>query len=128
MKKISAAILLTLYIAFSSGVIINLHYCMDRYDSFQLGAAKSDVCSKCGMHKSDANKCCNDEVKIFKIDNDQQVAGLNYKFTSPESACEFRPFENSVILPGNNFSFFINDHSPPISKQDTYLLNCVFRI
>jgi len=101
---------------------------MDRYDSFQLGAAKSDVCSKCGMHKSDANKCCNDEVKIFKIDNDQQVASLNYKFTSPETAIEFRPVENMVVLLNNNHSFFINDHSPPVCTQDIYLQNCVFRI
>ena len=127
MKKISATILLSLYIAFSSGVIINLHYCMDRVDSFQLGAAKSEICSKCGMHKTDSNGCCHDVIKIIKVDNDQQVSGLNYKFSSPAPEFVMYPVENTVI---HTCSYSISgiNQSPPISMQDTYLQNCVFRI
>ena len=128
MKKISGAILLTLYLAFSSGVIINLHYCMDRFDSMKLGTSASDVCGKCGMHKSDANQCCNDEVKVFKIDDDQQVTGLNYKFPALDIVTNTYPDESTVNPAGNHYSSLTNNHSPPLSSQDTYLQNCVFRI
>src|SRR5215203_1085908 len=81
MKKGIAAILLVLYVAFSSGVVISFHYCMDSFDSLQLGASKFEVCGKCGMHVEDASGCCNDEVKIFKIQDDQQTSAINFKFS-----------------------------------------------
>lgn len=101
---------------------------MDRFDSFQLGASKSEVCGKCGMHKSDADKCCNDEVRIFKIDDDQQVSGMNYKFPVAESVIVHHPVENTTFSPDNKYSLLNNNHSPPLNKQGTYLYNCVFRI
>lgn len=101
---------------------------MDRYDSFQLGAAKSEVCGKCGMHKTDANKCCNDEVKIFKIDDEQLLSGMNYKFPVAESDIVHHAVENTGYSPHNNYSLLYNIHSPPLNEQDTYLHNCVFRI
>ena len=85
MKKGIAAILLVLYVAFSSGVVINYHYCMDSFDSVQFGANKSDYCGVCGMHKSEGNECCKDEVKIFKIQDDQQTCAISFKFTSPDA-------------------------------------------
>ena len=128
MKKGIAAILLVLYVAFSTGVVISFHYCMDDLDSLQLGTAKTEMCGKCGMHKDDANACCNDEVKIFKIQDDQQTAAIGFKFSAPDAlapvfaTCEKAEFDNSTHL------LYRNNHSPPLNKQDTYLQNCVFRI
>jgi len=128
MKKGIAAILVTLYFAFSTGVVINLHYCMERFDSLQIGATKSDVCGKCGMHTDSSNGCCHDQVKIFKITDDQLFAGLNYQFTAPVA------INNSSTLFADEPLFntvkhaVFNNHSPPLSEQDTYLQNCVFRI
>ena len=128
MKRFSAAILLVFYLAFSSGLVINLHYCMNRFDSIKLGISKSDVCGKCGMHTTDANKCCGDEVKIFKIDDDQQTSTVTFSFKAP--APDLTPIyilNTEIVQPGiNNSSFYF--HPPPLSRQDTYLQNCVFRI
>ena len=55
---------------------------MDDFDSAQFGANKSDYCGVCGMHKSESNECCKDEVKIFKIQDDQQASAINFKFAS----------------------------------------------
>ena len=128
MKKGIAAILLVLYVAFSSGVVINFHYCMDDFDSAQFGANKSDYCGVCGMHKSEANECCKDEVKIFKIQDDQQTAAINFKFSSPDAVVADLPLWNETPLVRSTHQLFLHTHSPPLGKQDTYLQNCVFRI
>ena len=128
MKKSIASILLILYVAFSSGVVINYHYCMDSFDSVQFGANKSDYCGVCGMHKSKGNECCKDEVKILKIQDDQQTSGISFKFSSPDAIVATLPVWNETCLVGSTDQLFLHTHSPPLSKQDTYLQNCVFRI
>jgi hypothetical protein len=128
MKKSIAAILLVLYVAFSSGVVISFHYCMDSFDSLQLGAKKSDYCGMCGMHKTEGNECCKDEIKIFKIQDDQQTSAISFKFSAPDAVITELPIWNEVSLINSTPELFLNNHSPPLSKQDTYLQNCVFRI
>ncbi len=128
MKKGIATILLVLYVAFSTGVVISFHYCMNDLDSLQLGAAKTEICGKCGMHQEDANACCNDEVKIFKIQDDQQVSAISFKFSAPDAVITQLQVwdEASFVTPAHQV--FSDNHSPPLNKQDTYLQNCVFRI
>jgi hypothetical protein len=128
MKKGIAAILLVLYVAFSSGVVISFHYCMDSFDSLQLGAKKSDYCGMCGMHKTEGNECCKDEIKIFKIQDDQQTSAISFKFSAPDAVITELPIWNEGSLINSTPELFLNNHSPPLSKQDTYLQNCVFRI
>ena len=128
MKKSIASILLILYVAFSSGVVISFHYCMDSFDSVQLGDKQSDYCGVCGMHKSEQNECCKDEVKIFKIQDDQQTAASNFKFSAPDVIVATLPVWNESFLVRPTYQLFLTTHSPPLSKQDTYLQNCAFRI
>ena len=128
MKKGIAAILLTFYFAFSSGIVINLHYCMNRFDSSKLGAGKSEICGKCGMHTDALNGCCHDEIKVIKIQDDQQVFAIGFRFTPQAGIAENVSFYISDILFGSNKDFTLSNHSPPLDKQDVYLVNCVFRI
>jgi hypothetical protein len=128
MKQSAATILLTIYFAFSTGLVVNLHYCMDRFDSMQIGAAKSEVCGKCGMHTTESNGCCHDAVKILKIDDDQLTGGYHFKFQTAIAANTPVYFQVESLLVNAGFKILQNNHSPPISKQDTYLQNCVFRI
>ena len=128
MKKSIASILLLLYVAFSSGVVISFHYCMDSFDSLQLGASEFEVCGNCGMHKEDSSGCCNDEVKILKIQDDQQSPAVHFKFAVPDAMITTLPDFYKIIYTGSTHRLFLNNHSPPLSYQDTYLQNCVFRI
>jgi len=128
MKKGIASILLVLYLAFSTGVVISFHYCMNDLDSLQLGAAKTEVCGKCGMHQEDGNACCNDEVRIFKIQDDQQLSAISFKFSTPDAVVTQLPVWEEISFTTSSHQLFLNNHSPPLSKQDTYLQNCVFRI
>jgi hypothetical protein len=128
MKKGIAAILLLLYVAFSSGVVISFHYCMDSFDSLQLGASDFEVCGKCGMHKEDSNACCNDEIKIFKIQDDQQSPTVYFKFAAQDAMITTLPDFYKITYTNSTHQLFLKNHSPPLSYQDTYLQNCVFRI
>jgi hypothetical protein len=127
MKKGIAAILLLLYTAFSSGVVVSLHYCMDRLDSFGIGATKTDMCSKCGMPVTEGKSCCTEVVKIFKIQDDQ-LASAAFKLNAPD-AQPGEPPATMVYFPAQTgYRLIPNNHSPPLSGQYTYLYNCVFRI
>ena len=128
MKKSIASILLVLYVAFSTGVVISFHYCMNEFDSAQLGAKEFETCGRCGMHVTDSGGCCNDEVKIFKIDDDQQVSASGFNFSSPDIIVNIPPVWDNVTSINSTHQLYLNNHSPPLSKQDTYLQNCVFRI
>jgi hypothetical protein len=128
MKKTVSVILILFYFAVSSGVAINLHYCMNRFDSLQLGAVKSEVCGKCGMHTEESNGCCHDEVKIIKLQDDQQISHIHFQFSSFEALADNHQPDFAEQLIFNAAYSSVNNHSPPLSKQDTYLVNCVFRI
>jgi hypothetical protein len=131
MKKVSVIVVAVLYFAVSSGMIVNLHYCMNRFASadFSLVSGKSQ-CDKCGMHKTNSHGCCHDEVKLVKLQDDQNKASL--------VSFDFNSFQSIAITPSQFIitSFYNADeinhhqeHSPPLlSKQDTHLQNCVFRI
>jgi hypothetical protein len=126
MKKILASILFLVYFAVSTGFVVSMHYCMDRFDSAQLGASGNDKCPKCGMHKDGG--CCRDVVKVVKLQTDHIVAPAT-TLLLPMPVAE--PLHEMIFLP----SFAIDQqpglsvaHSPPRSGQDIYLQNRVFRI
>lgn len=124
------SILLVCYLAFSSGVIINFHYCMNRLASTELFAYEGDRCGKCGMHTDESNGCCRDEVKIVKMNDDQKLTtALSYVLPSLDALVQ-EPSEYIVTSFYNVpvARHFLN-HSPPLlSTQDICLQNSVFRI
>ena len=63
MKKIIASISFLCYLAVTSGVIVNFHYCMNRFASMQWFVAENKNCPTCGMKINKAHGCCRDEVK-----------------------------------------------------------------
>lgn len=80
------------------------------------------------MHESGG--CCNDVVKVVKLDQDQnKIPVIVYELPSLEiqmvvpSAFIVAAFENIDV------QRHFHNHSPPLlSEQDTYLQHNVFRI
>ncbi|MBB1285625.1 hypothetical protein HRH25_14660 [Flavisolibacter sp. BT320] len=128
MKKLLATILLLVYFVVSTGFVVSVHYCMDKLNGIEWGEADSDQCGKCGMTITDSDGCCKDEVKVVKLKVDQTIAKLvKINFQTPAIS----HFPVSILL-SPPVTERINDepvaHGPPLSKQDTYLQNRVFRI
>ncbi len=130
MKKIILVTTFLCYLAVTSGVIVNFHYCMNRLASMQLFVVENEICPKCGMHIEKSHGCCRDEVKIVKMEVDQK--------TTPSFVCELPPVDVIGQLPSEfiaasfynvNEARHFHNHSPPLlTEQDTYLRNGVFRI
>ncbi|MBL0130647.1 MAG: hypothetical protein IPP43_05620 [Chitinophagaceae bacterium] len=130
MKLIFASISFLCYFMVTSGVTVNSHYCMKRLVSTHLFEVKAKVCGRCGMTTHTSNGCCRDEVKIFKLQQDQNKIPVVF-YSIPA-------LEKQVIIPSLFIaaSFYnideqrhFHNHSPPLlSVQDIYLQNNVFRI
>jgi hypothetical protein len=118
--------------AVTCGVTINFHYCMDRLASVYLFETAADECGICGMdmHEGESTGCCRDDVRIAKLEQDQNklvVASYDIPALEPivvaPSLFIVAPFEHI------NGQRHFHNHSPPLlSGQDIYLQNNVFRI
>lgn len=109
--------------------MVSMHYCMNKFDSVQVGAAESEKCNKCGMHTEDSGGCCRDEVKVVKLQMDKQVA----KMLMPSLALApvKLPLSQHLVLPFQNFqqANILTYAGPPLpSSQPVYLSNRVFLI
>ncbi|HVM89758.1 MAG TPA: hypothetical protein VMT76_16345 [Puia sp.] len=127
MKKIFLGILTFVYISVTSGIIVNIHYCMGRLAAVEYGYSNAtNKCGKCGM---DNNGCCHNESKYIKITDDQQ---------SVKSGTAIAPFSveahlilHHILQPAQGIekNTFRPYHSPPGKYlPPVYLINCVFRI
>jgi hypothetical protein len=60
----------------TSGVVINIHYCMGEVATVELGHNSQDSCGQCGM---DNSGCCHDDVQVVKLCADQLSAKVNHE-------------------------------------------------
>jgi hypothetical protein len=101
---------------------------MDRLASVELFSAESSMCNKCGMHKK-SHGCCRDEVKVVKMQVDQQKTQSEVSFNVP--LIQSVLLSSFIVKEENDLkgSLQWENHIPPLlSMQDTYLQNAVFRI
>jgi hypothetical protein len=126
-KRLITAIFALLYLALSSGVVLNIHYCMGKIASVKLQNFESKAC-KCG-DSSKSMPCCKTEFKIVKIEDDQQIASIIHPADLFPVA-----FLHSFIFPSFEYPETTNhalltNHSPPLTaKTPLYIQYSVFRI
>ncbi len=126
MKKLITISLAVLYLAISSGVVVNLHYCMGELADIALGHSQSDKCNGCGM----ANEgCCYDDVKVIKLQDSQQLFTAQVDIAKVEALLLVHQPSFNLHMTGQKSSLSQNNHSPPvIGDISLSILNCVFRI
>lgn len=130
MRKLSVTILLFAYLAFSCGVVISSHYCMNQLASTQLFSASDKECGICGMHIDDSQGCCRDEVRIVKMDDDQKVPSL-FSFENKSPKPLFSTPSVFLVACFQNKTPEADKPCPPpplLTGQETCVKNCVFRI
>ena len=116
------------YLASSSGVAVQWHYCMGKLRSVAISFSPAeDSCSKCGMKKK-ANSCCNDAVNISKLTDDHQQSNL-IAFDFLSAAVLATPAyvspEPSFVFAAENIQSKI--YPPPGLPNNRIVLFCVFR-
>jgi len=126
MKKALIIALASMYLLVSSGVVVNMHYCMGKLASLGIGHHDSKSCSKCGM---DNTGCCKDEVKVVKIqDNQEAAAGFTAIPKMEAEPLDWIALMSTARLAGKapvrHFA-----HAPPDEDgRSLQSLFCVFRI
>lgn len=128
MKKSWIAILAILYITVTSGVIVNVHYCMGSIASVAYGWDDHDVCGKCGM-TDQKEGCCHTEYQLVKVDDEHQYVPVD--IPSFETPVSIIPDEIVWIDPApatlQPTTFTYIDPPDPYFNS-VYLHHCVFRI
>lgn len=120
------------YLAVSSGIVVNFHYCMDRLASTEWFAMEGKQCGKCGMEMHKSHGCCHDEVKVVKMEDDQKITPtIAVDFSSLQMPAQVPSEFISTSFYNSNITRHPDNHPPPLlsmAGQDTYISNCVFRI
>jgi hypothetical protein len=128
MKKIYIGILAVLYMAVSSGIALELHYCMGDRAGMDFYGSSSDTCGKCGMTEKDTG-CCHDEFKFYKLSDSHKNVSNDIDLTSLSIAVVHEYFLFNWQEPDNTALVAVNNHSPPDdTKPSARIMNCVFRI
>lgn len=127
MKKAVILVLAVLYITLTSGVAVNVHYCMGRMAGVTYGIEGDHQCDKCGMQAKKG--CCETEHKLVKADDDHTASQI-FSAKFPVFAAiptAFPLYSAPSIITRQHF--IPRYHAPPgIQGTDLCVLNSVFRI
>ncbi len=128
MKKVIVAILAVLYMGISSGIAMDIHYCMGKETSVEFyGKGHNGQCDKCGMKNKKG--CCGEEHKFYKLaDSHKSVSNdINLSNTIIAILTAFSLY--NYCLPVSTVITTANNYSPPDYARPSYcILNSVFRI
>lgn len=120
------------YLLTTTGVNLQLHYCMGKLSHLGLVQTESKKCATCGMKKQSTNSkgCCKDESKLVKNDSDQKAAeNFVHAYAAqiaelPISVFHVEQSFVSITTKGATLSL-----APPYSdKLSLFVLNRNFRI
>ena len=79
MKDLITSILLVIYVTFSTGATLHIHYCMGEFVKVSFANTNSGVCEKCGMaNHNDNSNCCKDLSITAKILDSHYSASLDH--------------------------------------------------
>ena len=116
------------YMLVSSGIAMEIHYCMGKRSGVDFYTAKEDKCGKCGM-KEKKGGCCNDEHKFYKLEDSHKNVSNDISFNAGEIAIITQYPQYDWQLPNDAAITVVNNHSPPDDNgPSACIMNCVFRI
>ncbi|SEW33433.1 HYC_CC_PP family protein [Chitinophaga arvensicola] len=129
MKQFFAILFAVLYTTLTSGVAVNVHYCMGKLASVELQEAPADHCAKCGKPVKGMD-CCKDEFKFCKVTESHQAAkALQPDFSTTTDMQLPVRILSAPVLPAAETIVSSRPHDPPdIPSAPIFLRNCTFLI
>ncbi|NBR56313.1 MAG: hypothetical protein EBU05_04550 [Chitinophagia bacterium] len=134
MKKLFLYLLSFIFIITSSGVMVNMHYCMGKLAGTSMSWVSNSPkkCGKCGMEKSKkkGKGCCHDSKKLIKNVFDQNIAN---SFFNVDHQLALLPnssnFETVSIVVSDDTKQSNFSHAPPDQLGvPIYIADCSFLI
>lgn len=130
MKRLLISLMALIYFTVSSGMVMSVHYCMGKVSNVQVNQVPEERCI-CGMSKKETSSkdCCKTEFKMVKLEDTHKASSASYDIQTPVALVSRSLSLLEVPSYYSNDKVYADIHGPPLlSEQDTYLLNCVFRI
>ena len=113
----------------SSGIAMEIHYCMGEKVGAELYADSDDTCGRCGMKEQQKGGCCHDDHQFFKLEDSHKKAVNDIAFTVGEMAVENHYPSLVWELPLQNGGELFHNNSPPgYCPPPARILHGVFRI
>ena len=127
MKKYLAIMFTVFYFGFSSGMVYNVHYCLDQtFVSSASSASSTITCAFCGTKKKKG--CCKSEIKILKTDVPQKV-DISFINDAPAVAIipQISDADFLILVERKQFSVPLNA-PPDRTELPLFISYCNFRI
>ena len=124
-KKIALSLIMVVYMTVSSGMAMEIHFCMGERTGSGFYTSSNDTCGRCGM-KEKKGGCCSDEQKFIKLSEDHNTSPSHYI-----GALAFHLLPATRHANIESFTWYtasygrqsFADSGPPL-----YIVNRVFRI
>jgi hypothetical protein len=127
-KKFLLSIITLIYMTVSSGIAMEMHYCMGKPAGVDFYKSENEKCSRCGM-KEKKNGCCHDEHKFHKLQDSHKNVFNNISFETGDLALETSYAVFNWQLPVYDVSTVVHNNSPPFyTMPSACIMNCVFRL
>lgn len=122
-----------IYLGFSQGPTVYLHYCMG--ELVQTGLehpGESGDCDFCGMASTDSDKeaCCQQDAKSIKIDNVQKLVKSEFQFEQAPVLLPKTLIDQFLKpAPEKGSELYIPDQeTPPLQDIPVFVRNCTYLI
>jgi hypothetical protein len=127
MKKILLSLLAVLYLGISSGIAMDIHYCMGKVSQVDLYGKDNSNCAKCNT--AEKKSCCGEKYKFYKLSAAHNTVFNNISFASTSLAIisEY-PLYNWQCLIGIAHKGVTNNSPPIYIRRSARIMNCIFRI
>ncbi|MES2431154.1 MAG: hypothetical protein V4556_09460 [Bacteroidota bacterium] len=127
MKKIIIAIIAVMYMGISSGVAMDIHYCMGEKSGVEFYGEGDEKCSKCGMKSKKG--CCHDQHKFYKLNDSHKNVSNDISFKIDTVAVVTSFYNHFFYKTTEAGTKAVNANSPPdYTKPQLYITNSVFRL
>jgi hypothetical protein len=128
MKKIITFIMAILYMGISSGMAMEIHYCMGKKAGVDFYGTGNDKCGKCGM-KENKSSCCGDVHQFVKLNDAHQAVTNQLVFGLPDLAISHSFISYLPVFPNPSVTNADYILSPPDdTRPAACIMNCVFRL
>jgi hypothetical protein len=118
-----------MYMAVSSGIAMEIHYCMGEKAGVDFYKKGSDKCGRCGMANQDTSDCCSDDHLFLKIHDSHQktVNNIDYSLHNEMVAATVPVFEWTLPLE-ESFTQIYLFTPPDIPTIPARIFHGVFRV
>ncbi len=125
MKKVVVFILAFFYLGLTTGLAVNIHYCMGKIAGVEFNKFENNECATCKTKMP----CCGHFYHLVKVNDEHQQTASDCKINVPQ--VQLNTFGNLIDQLTATVQHKVRNTniSPPLlSLPDIYLQNCVFRI